>query len=531
MASVPKVQLLLKDRLILEVPFAGDALRIGRMKENDLVVNNLAVSRFHAVLHQRGNGVYELEDLGSENGSEINGVRVDGTAPFGPGDPLTVGKHTLVVVPMATDEPVVTGEEAGVSDAWDSAQTYFAEGPGDLASAATEEPVAEATIEEEPMAPLGTGESLMPEELELLPVGLPEADLLAPNDENSGSVQVDALLDAAPAPADSPDPSGAFSFGEDEITAEAEVADDAGFSLLDDSLSGIAALNTTDPNLASVTAAPSGEHTALFDFGGDTDLAGEPETQVDQNDSTITGADTAARAVEVEEDEGLTTEWSPDADAADRARPEANLHAGWIVQRGGTLDGVVPWDNDRLVVGRSDSCEIVLRDTGVSRQHATFVRSASGYAVEDEGSVNGTRVNGERICGTRPLRVGDVVKIEDFELTFVLDHQPLGSEVKSPSPKPAPQGFDPRERTVLADAPVFVDLVEEAEEEDDKDLEMLGVAQGAATAFSVQEDSDAPVRVEIELSRDALPPALRLAMEEAGEESLRLPAEIRIRLR
>ena len=39
------------------------------------------------------------------------------------------------------------------------------------------------------------------------------------------------------------------------------------------------------------------------------------------------------------------------------------------------------------------------------------------------------------------------------------------------------------------------------------------------------------VKVDLELPRDALPPYLRLAMEEAGEDALRLPAEIRIKLR
>jgi pSer/pThr/pTyr-binding forkhead associated (FHA) protein len=64
MSEAPRVQLYLQDRLLAEVPFEGDALRIGRMKENDLVVNNLAVSRFHAVVRRNGPAL-EIEDLGS----------------------------------------------------------------------------------------------------------------------------------------------------------------------------------------------------------------------------------------------------------------------------------------------------------------------------------------------------------------------------------------------------------------------------------------------------------------------------------
>ena len=68
MAAGTKVQLRLGERVVAEVSFRSDELRIGRMKENDLIINNLAVSRFHAVLRRAGDG-FEIEDLGSENGT------------------------------------------------------------------------------------------------------------------------------------------------------------------------------------------------------------------------------------------------------------------------------------------------------------------------------------------------------------------------------------------------------------------------------------------------------------------------------
>ena len=76
------------------VSFRTDELRIGRMKENDLIVNNLAVSRFHAVLRRVGDG-FEIEDLGSENGTLLDGVAVKGKRALPPGGELTIGKHTL----------------------------------------------------------------------------------------------------------------------------------------------------------------------------------------------------------------------------------------------------------------------------------------------------------------------------------------------------------------------------------------------------------------------------------------------------
>ena len=552
MATVPKVQLLLKDRLILEIPFTGDALRIGRMKENDLVVNNLAVSRFHAVLHRTSEGGFEIEDLGSENGTEVNGTAVAGRVAFEAGDRLTIGKHTVIVAAMATDEPVPPAGPTNASDAWDAAQTYLADGVMptlDPSTQDTQEPVAEVVMEEARPGDAAAEALIMPDEPDSLSLGQAGADLVAPAaapvvDESAEAASPDpagpVLGPTTPVlgpttsvlgPTDSPDPAGAFSFGEDEIAGDTPVEADSGVSdCEEESPTGAPLFVGTDPM-------PSGEHTALFDFGAADDLGGDTLLVPEAGDPTTDAIDTAPRAVAVADD-ALTTEWTAEPDPGTPACPEPGLHAGWIVQRGGKLEGVVTWDEDRLVAGRSESCAIVLADTGVSRRHATFVRRPDGYWVEDEGSVNGTRVNGERVEGARDLRVGDVVKIEDFELTFVLDHQPIGAEVMSPPRSPAGSGVDPAQQTRVAeawstgeDAPGIVDLLDEAEEADDKDLETRVVSSAAAARIGAVEDAVSPVRVEIEVPREALPPALRAAMEDAGEDVLRLPAEIRIRLR
>jgi len=53
----------------------------------------------------------------------------------------------------------------------------------------------------------------------------------------------------------------------------------------------------------------------------------------------------------------------------------------------------------------------------VSRKHAEFVRSGSGYTIRDVGSLNGTYVNGERVEQTE-LASGDEVQIGKFKLGF-----------------------------------------------------------------------------------------------------------------
>ena len=63
---------------------------LGRSKECDVVVDDPSVSRRHAEVHQADDGIWFV-DLGSTNGSEVNGKRVD-RARLQPGDTILVGQ-------------------------------------------------------------------------------------------------------------------------------------------------------------------------------------------------------------------------------------------------------------------------------------------------------------------------------------------------------------------------------------------------------------------------------------------------------
>ena len=121
--SSARVRLLLHGEPVREVPFQDAPLRIGRMKENDLVVNNLSVSRFHATLAQDGDS-FVLTDLGSENGCWVNGRRVN-ESRVGPGDRILIGKHQLEIVVEEAAASAEAPAPRGRSDAWDAAATYF----------------------------------------------------------------------------------------------------------------------------------------------------------------------------------------------------------------------------------------------------------------------------------------------------------------------------------------------------------------------------------------------------------------------
>lgn len=75
--------------------------------------------------------------------------------------------------------------------------------------------------------------------------------------------------------------------------------------------------------------------------------------------------------------------------------------------------------SDRVVVGRSRSCEIRLQEDSVSRLHAAFVRREESLFVEDLGSSNGTFVNGRRIEAPCRVQPGDVVRFGALRGTIV----------------------------------------------------------------------------------------------------------------
>jgi hypothetical protein len=69
----------------------------------------------------------------------------------------------------------------------------------------------------------------------------------------------------------------------------------------------------------------------------------------------------------------------------------------------------VPLRAARTTVGRQADCDGVVDDPTVSRHHAVIELYNDGMTLRDLGSSNGTQLNGSRISGAVPLRVGDHV--------------------------------------------------------------------------------------------------------------------------
>ena len=87
------------------------------------------------------------------------------------------------------------------------------------------------------------------------------------------------------------------------------------------------------------------------------------------------------------------------------------------VERGPkTLRGAKLTVTGPVVVGRSPGADIVIPTDYVSGRHARFTLMGSSLMVEDLGSTNGTKLNGERITGAASCSPGDVVTIGDIDI-------------------------------------------------------------------------------------------------------------------
>lgn len=70
-------------------------ITIGRDSINDICINNLAVSRFHAKIYEEGDKIF-IEDMNSSNGTYVNGEKVD-ISEISEFDNILVGKYNLTI--------------------------------------------------------------------------------------------------------------------------------------------------------------------------------------------------------------------------------------------------------------------------------------------------------------------------------------------------------------------------------------------------------------------------------------------------
>jgi len=90
-----KLVLKFENEVLKDVPIGARPVTIGRAPDNEIPIDNLAVSNYHARVYTEA-GRLVVEDLNSLNGTFVNEQRVE-RATLRDGDAILIGKHRIVV--------------------------------------------------------------------------------------------------------------------------------------------------------------------------------------------------------------------------------------------------------------------------------------------------------------------------------------------------------------------------------------------------------------------------------------------------
>jgi len=91
-----------------QFPLAGKTFTLGRAKDNNVVFTSEKVSRRHAIVHAQGGSEFYLVDLGSSNGTHLNGRRVVQPVALQNGDTIQIGEQSLT---FRLEDPATSEEE------------------------------------------------------------------------------------------------------------------------------------------------------------------------------------------------------------------------------------------------------------------------------------------------------------------------------------------------------------------------------------------------------------------------------------
>jgi len=95
----------------------------------------------------------------------------------------------------------------------------------------------------------------------------------------------------------------------------------------------------------------------------------------------------------------------------DTPTPARSMPTRLLVTSGSLTGTSLPLGRSAVVIGRAQSCTLVLDDDYASSRHARIYPDGDRWMVEDLGSTNGTVVGSQQITAPTPLAVGSQVRI------------------------------------------------------------------------------------------------------------------------
>jgi hypothetical protein len=107
----PQITLILSDKRGRSEPVVVEATRftIGHSSDNDLAIDDSMLSRRHALI-ERFDGIVQISDCGSENGTFINGRRINGGVVLKNGDMISMGSACNILICINFEKPVTRGQ-------------------------------------------------------------------------------------------------------------------------------------------------------------------------------------------------------------------------------------------------------------------------------------------------------------------------------------------------------------------------------------------------------------------------------------
>lgn len=193
---------------------------------------------------------------------------------------------------------------------------------------------------------------------------------------------------------------------------------------------------------------------------------------------------------------------------------------------------VVPFVRDEMTIGRQEGNTIRLTERNVSRRHARLMRQNGHVLIEDLGSYNGIRVNGDRIKGQVAIKDGDLVQIGDYDLAV---QQELADAMANSTTIPlaaAPQRASGSQRTVASrpDSAATLPLMPTAEGPDASSSTSATMvdAKVQSTAVIRADQVQGKPRVVTDIDPAEAPRLVVLNTEHVGREFLCVRTELRI---
>ncbi len=196
---------------------------------------------------------------------------------------------------------------------------------------------------------------------------------------------------------------------------------------------------------------------------------------------------------------------------------------------------VVPFVRDEITIGRQEGNTIHLTERNVSRRHARLMRNNGHVLIEDLGSYNGIRINGDRISGQVQVADGDLIQIGDYDLALQAEE---GKQAAPPTVPLEPVSRKPDPGATMPALPA-VESPQEAADEDVRDAEE-GEVGADAPAPVPKHQATAVIRIDqiegntgrkravAEIAQDEAPRLVVLNTDFAGREFVCNKTEMKI---